>query len=118
VKRTWIAALVLALVACAPPLGADLPVAGGVTTEVIDIGVGTTYRVDVAPALDRLVLLFVGEDLAANASECVVTPTEISCVVRPVPNFYEVTIGGTVTFAQGVAQRGRDYSVVLFQASP
>ena len=117
-NRALLALALLAVVACAPALEPTLPPAAGVTATVTILEAATLYRVDVNPALDRLVLLFVGEDLAVNASECTVTVAEIACVVRDVAAFYEVQVAGVIRFAQGVAQRGTDYSVVAFPEVP
>ena len=116
-KRALLALVVLGVVACAPALEPTLPPAAGVTATVTASESSTLYRVDVNPALDRLVLLFVGERLAANAEECTITAAEVACIVRDVAAFYEVHVGGVVRFAQGVAQRGTVYSVVVFPAA-
>ena len=90
-------ALVLVLAGCVPAFEPRPEPAPGVTLTATPAEVGALYRVDVDPPVTRLLLLFVGENLAANASECAVTPTEIRCSIGAVQSFYEITIAGEVT---------------------
>lgn len=109
--------LVLTLAACAPAVfDPDVPPATGVTTEVLQVDVGATYRVEMQQPADRLVLLFTGSGLQVNADECSVTPVDVACSVRDVLLFYEITVVGEVTRAEGIVER--DGSFGLFTFSP
>ena len=110
-------ALAVVLVSCAP---AFLPAEGsapGVTLTATQGDGFVTYRVDADPALDRLFLRFIGEDLEANAPECSLVAGALECVVGQVTAFYEVHVAGTVTNATdlpfGVACRDDCYALHL-----
>ena len=96
-RAVAVLALALLLVACVPAFEPRPEPAPGVTLTATPAEVGTLYRVDVNPPVTRLLLLFVGRGLAANAPECAVTPTEIRCSIGAVQSFYEITIAGEVT---------------------
>ena len=114
-----VAALVLALAACAPATAPTRDPAAGVLLTALPIDGAVTYRVEVNPSVDRLFLRFVGEGLAVNATECVVTEAAVECVVGAIQSFYVVTIGGTVTndpgLPYGVACRAAGCSAIYLE---
>ena len=109
------ALLALVLSACAPAFAPQEGAAPGVLLTALPIDGATTYRVEVEPAVDRLFLRFVGTDLEANAPECELVAGALECIVGEVANFYEVTVGGTVTndptLPYGVVCRAECYAL-------
>lgn len=116
-KLVLAALLALVLSACAPAFQPQDGTAPGVLLTAMPIDGATTYRVEVEPAVDRLFLRFVGTDLEANAPECELVAGALECIVGQVANFYEVTVGGTVTndpnLPYGVVCRGECYALHL-----
>jgi hypothetical protein len=114
-----VATLVVALVACVPATAPTTDAAAGVLLTARPIDGAVTYRVEVNPSVDRLFLRFVGEGLAVNATECVVTEAAVECVVGAIQSFYVVTIGGTVTndpgLPYGVACRAAGCSALYLE---
>ena len=92
-----VAALVLTLAACAPATLPTTDAAAGVRLTALPIDGAITFRVEVAPAVDRLFLRFVGTDLAENATECELVDGAVECIIGAVANWVEITIGGTVS---------------------
>lgn len=111
------AILALVLSACAPAFQPQDGAAPGVRLTALPIDGATTYRVEVAPAVERLFLRFVGTDLEANAPECELVAGALECIIGAVANFYEVTIGGQVandvSAPFGVACRAECYALFL-----
>lgn len=109
-------ALVLLLAACAPAFQPAEGAAPGVRLTAMPIDGAITYRVEVAPAVDRLFLRFTGTDLQVNAPECQVVAGAVECVIGAVANWFEVTVGGTVRASDapaGVACRADCFPIYL-----
>lgn len=111
------ALLALVLSSCAPAFQPQDGTAPGVLLTAMPIDGATTYRVEVEPAVDRLFLRFVGTDLEVNAEECELVAGAVECIVGAVANWFEVTVGGTVTndpaLPYGVVCRAECYALFL-----
>lgn len=105
--------LMVLLVSCAPALGPTMPPAQDAVLTATTTAAGTLYRTSVTVPVDRLVLLFAGEGLVANASECQVTPAEVTCVVLDVRSFYELVVVGEVRLVEGIVDRGGEFGLLL-----
>ena len=121
-RRVWLVALfAVALSACVPVAQPVTDAASGVVLTAIPVEMGTTYRTEVSPSLERLFLRFTGSGLEVNAPECVVTALAVECVVGEVANWYEVTVAGVVTNdadkPYGVACRANECASVYLQPS-
>ena len=116
--KLMLIALVAVLVSCVPAFEPAEGAAPGVTLTATEHEGYTTFRVDADPALDRLFLRFVGENLAVNApGECQIVGAAVECIVGAVPNFYVVHVAGTITndwsLPAGIACRAECYALYL-----
>jgi len=118
-KRALVAfVLAFVLASCAPALGPTMPIAMDAVLTVTATDVGGLYRSDFTVPADRLVLLFTGEGLVANAAECSGSTVSIACVVRDVLSFYEIVVAGDVRLVEGIVDRGGEFGLLFLSEVP